>query len=169
MNLVKATKKDLTSIMAIIGDAQEYLKEQNIDQWQNDYPNTDIIINDILNKESYLVKSNSDNVIATAMFSTRLEPTYKVIDGKWMSSNSDSYGVIHRMAIAKKNRRSGVSKFIFKAFEIFLKENKIKSMRIDTHVDNTGMQNLLLKLNYNYCGIIYLENGDLRLAYEKLI
>ena len=64
MNLVKATKKDLTSIMAIIGDAQEYLKDQNIDQWQNDYPNNDIIINDILNKESYLVKSNSDNVIA---------------------------------------------------------------------------------------------------------
>ena len=116
MNLVKATKKDLTSIMAIIGDAQEYLKDQNIDQWQNDYPNNDIIINDILNKESYLVKSNSDNVIATAMFSTRLEPTYKVIDGKWMSSNSDRYGVIHRMAIAKKNRRSGVSKFIFKDF-----------------------------------------------------
>ena len=102
MNLVKATKKDLTSIMAIIGDAQEYLKDQNIDQWQNDYPNNDIIINDILNKESYLVKSNSDNVIATAMFSTRLEPTYKVIDGKWMSSNNDRYGVIHRMAIAKK-------------------------------------------------------------------
>ena len=119
MNLVKATKKDLTSIMAIIGDAQEYLKDQNIDQWQNDYPNNDIIINDILNKESYLVKSNSDNVIATAMFSTRLEPTYKVIDGKWMSSNSDRYGVIHRMAIAKKNRRSGVSKFIFKTFEMF--------------------------------------------------
>lgn len=169
MNLVKATKKDLTSIMAIIGDAQEYLKDQNIDQWQNDYPNNDIIINDILNKESYLVKSNSDNVIATAMFSTRLEPTYKVIDGKWISSNSDRYGVIHRMAIAKKNRRSGVSKFIFKTFETFLKKNNIKSMRIDTHVDNTGMQNLLIKLNYNYCGIIYLENGDLRLAYEKLI
>lgn len=101
MNLVKATKKDLTSIMAIIGDAQEYLKDQNIDQWQNDYPNNDIIINDILNKESYLVKSNSDNVIATAMFSTRLEPTYKVIDGKWMSSNSDRYGVIHRMEIGR--------------------------------------------------------------------
>ena len=99
MNLVKATKKDLTSIMAIIGDAQEYLKDQNIDQWQNDYPNNDIIINDILNKESYLVKSNSDNVIATAMFSTRLEPTYKVIDGKWMSSNSDRYGVIHAFII----------------------------------------------------------------------
>ena len=99
MNLVKATKKDLTTIMAIIGDAQEYLKDQNIDQWQNDYPNNDIIINDILNKESYLVKSNSDNVIATAMFSTRLEPTYKVIDGKWMSSNSDRYGVIHAFII----------------------------------------------------------------------
>ena len=42
-------------------------------------------------------------------------------------------------------------------------------MRIDTHEQNHGMRTLLKTLNYNYCGVIYLENGDKRLAYEKLI
>jgi hypothetical protein len=31
------------------------------------------------------------------------------------------------------------------------------------------MQSLLKDLKYSYCGEIYLQNGDKRLAYEKLI
>ena len=42
-------------------------------------------------------------------------------------------------------------------------------MRIDTHEENLGMQGLLKKLGYHYCGVIYLENNDKRLAFEKLI
>ena len=39
MNLLRAKKKDLKGIMDIIKDAQELLANQNIDQWQNGYPN----------------------------------------------------------------------------------------------------------------------------------
>ena len=42
-------------------------------------------------------------------------------------------------------------------------------MRIDTHEENLGMQGLLKKLGYHHCGVIYLENNDKRLAFEKLI
>ena len=55
MNLLRAKKKDLKGIMDIIKDAQELLANQNIDQWQNGYPNESIIINDIDNNESYLL------------------------------------------------------------------------------------------------------------------
>ena len=41
------------------------------------------------------------------------------------------------------------------------------NVRVDTHKDNYVMQNMLKKLGYSYCGIIYLENGDPRLAYQK--
>ena len=41
------------------------------------------------------------------------------------------------------------------------------NVRIDTHEDNYVMQNMLKKLGYTYCGIIHLENGDPRLAYQK--
>ena len=81
MNLLRAKKKDLKGIMDIIKDAQELLANQNIDQWQNGYPNESIISNDIDNNESYLLKSHDQSPIATAMFSTKNEPTYSKIEG----------------------------------------------------------------------------------------
>ena len=43
------------------------------------------------------------------------------------------------------------------------------TLRIDTHEDNKTMQALLTKNGFSYCGIIHLENGDPRLAYQKTI
>ena len=169
MKLINATKQDLPSMMHIIKDAQDLLATQNIDQWQNGYPTENILLSDIQNNESYIVKSDNNTPIATAMFSVRGEPTYIKIEGQWMSDNQSTYGVIHRMAVSKKFRRKGVAKFIFKQSEEFLFTSKIKSMRIDTHQDNHSMQSLLKRLKYSYCGDIYLQNGDKRLAFEKLI
>ena len=39
---------------------------------------------------------------------------------------------------------------------------------MDTHEDNISMQRLLEKNNFKYCGIIYLEDGNKRIAFEKL-
>ena len=50
-----------------------------------------------------------------------------------------------------------------------LKELKIKSLKVDTHRGNIGMQNLLKKIGYSYCGVITLESGDERLAFEKIL
>ena len=73
------------------------------------------------------------------------------------------------MAVGEKFRGTGVAKFIFNHCEQTLKQTSIQSMRIDTHEDNLGMQALLKKLGYVFCGVIYLDNSDKRLAYEKLI
>jgi RimJ/RimL family protein N-acetyltransferase len=47
------------------------------------------------------------------------------------------------------------------------------SMRIDTHPDNLPMQRALSKAGFVYCGQIILkggaEDGDLRVAFEKLL
>ena len=41
------------------------------------------------------------------------------------------------------------------------------NIRIDTHRDNKIMQHNIEKHCFTYCGIIYLANGDERLAYQK--
>ena len=169
MEFIHAKKKDLSEIMQVIGQAQAYLASQHIEQWQNGYPNETAILKDIKNNESYIVKSEDSSLIATAMFTTRNEPTYKTIEGDWITETDASYGVIHRMAVNKGFRGTGIAKFIFNQCEQTLKYNKIQSMRIDTHEDNLGMQALLKKLGYVFCGVIYLENSDKRLAFEKLI
>ena len=47
-------------------------------------------------------------------------------------------------------------------------KDKTTHLRIDTHEDNLVMQHVLEKNGFTKCGIIYLESGDPRLAYEKL-
>ena len=43
------------------------------------------------------------------------------------------------------------------------------NLRIDTHRDNVIMRHVIEHYGFTYCGIIYLLNGDERLAYQKRI
>ena len=64
MEFRKSVKSDIPEIMGIIKQAQDYFKEKNIDQWQNGYPNEEVINNDIENEESY-VMIKDDKIVAT--------------------------------------------------------------------------------------------------------
>jgi hypothetical protein len=94
------------------------------------------------------------------MFSLDGEPTYaKIYEGAWL--NDAPYGVIHRIAVAEQGR--GIIGFCID--ECF---SRCQNLRIDTHRDNLPMHRALTNRGFVYCGIIYLENGDERLAYQKL-
>ena len=169
MKIQLSTFEDIPAIIAIINDAKEYLASQKIDQWQNGYPNAEQVANDIKNNESYVVVNDENELIATAMFTTNPEPTYKIIDGNWNIDENEKYGVVHRMAIKKEFRKFGLATFMFHEFHMQLLEKKIKSLKIDTHEKNLGMQALIKKLGYTYCGIIYTNYHAKRVAFEKVI
>ena len=169
MKIRLSTVADISNIMILIQDAKEYLAAQKIDQWQNGYPNTLQVEQDILKSESYVLINDENNIIATSMFTINPEPTYKIIDGNWIIDETEIYGVIHRMAIKKEFRKIGLASLLFEAFHQQLKMKKIQSLKIDTHEDNTGMQALIKKLGYTYCGIIYTSYNAKRLAFEKVI
>ena len=161
---------DVPRIVAILDDAKALLKSLEIDQWQDGYPNAEQIENDIKNKESYVVLNDENNIVATTMFTLKPDATYKkVIDGNWQIDESKPYGVIHRLALSKDFRGQGIAKFVFQYFHNQLKEKGIESLKIDTHEDNLGMQSLIKKMGYQYCGIIYTSYGARRLAFEKVI
>ena len=169
MKIQLSTFEDIPAIIAIINDAKEYLASQKIDQWQNGYPNTEQVANDIKNNESYVVINDENEVIATAMFTTNPEPTYKIIDGNWNIDENEKYGVVHRMAIKKEFRKFGLATFMLHEFHQQLLKKNIKSLKIDTHEENFGMQAMIKKLGYTYCGIIYTNYHAKRLAFEKVI
>ena len=169
MKIQLSTIENIPAIMEIINDAKELLASLKIDQWQNGYPNAAQVEQDILKGESYVVTNDVNQVIATSMFTTNPEPTYKVIDGNWIIDESKIYGVIHRMAIKKEFRKFGLATFMFHEFHLQLLEKNIKSLKIDTHEDNLGMQSLIKKLGYQYCGVIYTNYNAKRLAFEKVI
>ena len=86
------------------------------------------------------------------------EPTYDVIDGAWLTD--EPYGVIHRMASYPEVH--GIFSTIIDYAAL-----RFAHLRIDTHRDNRIMQHLIEKHGFTYCGIIWLEDGTERLAYER--
>ncbi|WP_252229215.1 MULTISPECIES: GNAT family N-acetyltransferase [unclassified Clostridium] len=167
MEFKKSTEEDISNIMRIINEAQIYFKEQKINQWQNDYPNIETIKEDIKNDYSYVFLMDKQ-IVATVALSFNGEKTYDIIyDGKWISNNK--YAVIHRMAVNNSRKGNGIASKILENTEKICLEKDVHSIKIDTHVENKAMQNLLKKNNFHYCGIIYLEDNSKRVAFEKII
>lgn len=164
-----STIQDIADIMGIIKDAQIHLAHQKIDQWQDGYPTTGIIENDIAKKESYVLVNDENLIVATTMFTTSPEPTYMSLEGDWLQPVTNQYGVIHRLAIRGNQRNKGIAKSVFSHFELELAKQNITSMKVDTHRENKGMQHMLKSIGYSYCGIIILESGAERLAFEKVL
>lgn len=155
----KATENDLAKILSIYDGARTFMRQNgNPTQWSGGYPNSEVLLEDIAKGQLYVVEEKE--MLGVFMFTLDPEPTYKIIEkGEW--KDSSPYGTIHRIASA--GVRGGVLK---EAIEFC--QQKIRHLRIDTHKDNVVMQNLLTKNGFCYCGIIYLANGDERLAYEKI-
>ncbi|WP_279232760.1 GNAT family N-acetyltransferase [Intestinibacter bartlettii] len=117
------------------------------------------------NGESY-VMLDGDDIVATTVISFAKEKSYEnILDGKWIT-NGD-YGVIHRIAVDNTHKGKGLSHKIIKYAEEVCKQNNIHSIKVDTHEDNILMQSLLKKNGFEYCGIVYLEDGGKRVAFEK--
>ena len=167
MEFRKALPSDLTRIMEIIKEAQHYLKELGIDQWQNQYPSEATLLTDIHHGHGYVLV-DEDKILATVAISFDGEKTYEhIYDGAWLSMGE--YAVIHRLAVEHASLGKGMAHEIMKRTEELCKVRSIPSIKIDTHKDNLGMQSLIKKNGYTYCGIIYVEDGTKRFAYEKLL
>ena len=98
-------------------------------------------------------------------FAVEDEPAYATIDGAWL--NDAPYGVVHRIAIAR--RRRGVGTFCLEwAQKKAAEAEAAGGVRIDTHPDNTPMREMLSKLGFTECGTVTYDDCGLRIAFQKL-
>lgn len=167
MEFRKTVEKDIPAIMDIIQQAQSYFKANGINQWQNNYPNPEVIREDMGCGYSYVLV-HDNRIVATVAISFDGEPTYdNIYEGKWLSHLP--YVVIHRMAVDNQYKGLGLSAEIMKRIEEMCKEQNVMSIKVDTHKENRSMGNALRKNGFAYCGIIHLKNGSERIAFEKVL
>lgn len=166
MQIRKAIPADAESIMQIFRQAQTGLRVQGVNQWQNGYPNMEIVDMDIMSGNCLVCVVNG---LIGASFVLTFEPeaTYdRIYSGQWLSEGQ--YGIIHRMAAADAFKGRGLGAEMIEMAEQIALSRGIRSIKVDTHRDNNPMQNLLRNNKFQYCGVIYLDNGQERLAFEKL-
>lgn len=154
-----AKRSDLPRIEEIYAYARTFMAETgNPHQWGTTTPQTSQLVEDIAKGDLYVLID--DGIIhGVFYFWIGEDPTYGVIeDGCWRSDSP--YGTIHRIA---GDGSGGVL-----AAAVAFGKTKIHHIRIDTHHDNQIMQKAIAKQGFRRAGIIYLQNGDPRIAYDLL-
>ena len=167
MEIRRTKKEDIAAIMPIFDEARATIAALGIDQWQNGYPSREVIEKDFSKAQSYCVIKDGETVGTFALVDDG-EPTYdKIFDGSWLTGDGkEHYFAIHRVAISVKSRGSGISTKIIDFCAEKAREDGKSSLRIDTHRGNVVMRKMLEKNGFTYCGVIYLADGDERVAYE---
>lgn len=169
MKIEKANVKDIDTIMQILSDARTRIGRLGIDQWQYGYPTRSIIIDDVNLHRSFVAKDENDVICAVFTMIDDGEPTYeKIYDGKWLNDGKP-YIAVHRIAVSGSHLKCGVASNIMTWCENYAKNIGYSSVRIDTHEGNVPMRKMLEKNGYQCCGTIYLNDGELRCAYEKSV
>lgn len=156
----KADITQLPEILAIYETARTFMAQTgNPTQWGTNYPPEEMIRQDILDGKCYIHCADG-TILAVFYFAVEPDPTYAYIDGAWL--NDAPYGVIHRIAVGESGKGVAAECFRFA-------ESLCENLRIDTHENNIPMQRCLGKLGFTRCGTIYLEDGDPRIAYQKVV
>lgn len=160
-----ATLSDVTYIWPIIQQAIARRKADGSTQWQNGYPNPEVIAEDIASRQAYVL-SHDTSISGYAAVIEDIEPAYNHIEGQWLTDGL--YLVIHRVAVSEHYLGKGLATLIFERIERLALEKNIHSLKVDTNFDNAPMLRILEKLGYSYCGTVYFS-GSARRAYEKVI
>lgn len=157
-----AKENEISTLLNIYACAKVYMKKNgNPNQWNGTYPDADTLVHDIKNQQLYVMEDDiTHNIYGCFALITGIDPTYGYIEnGTWLSDSP--YGTIHRIA------SDGTQKGVFNQC-IEYSRSKFDHLRVDTHEDNAPMQKVILENDFSYRGIIYLEDGSPRLAYEWL-
>lgn len=161
-----AGAEDADSILSVLDAARGIMRASgNMQQWAGGYPSREVILSDIRSGFGYVVvqtcaRAGGERIVGYFAFIPSPEPTYEqIFDGSW-PEGTDSYHVVHR--IGSVPEAHGVFRTVMDW--CFLHE---RTIRIDTHRDNSIMRHCLSAYGFSCCGIIYLTDGSPRLAFSK--
>ncbi|CAM3931613.1 L-amino acid N-acyltransferase YncA [Pedobacter westerhofensis] len=161
----KAVATEQDQIWEILQQGILRRKMDGSNQWQDGYPNPEVVKADIEKGQGFVLTFGETIVGYTAIIIND-EPAYHDIEGQWLT-NGD-FVVYHRVAISEDFVGRGLSKKILQAIDEFALNNHIHSVRADTNHDNIAMLKTFEKMGYTYCGEVFFR-GSARKAFEKVL
>lgn len=159
--LIRLTQEqDLAQIDAIFNlGRQKQQSEGNFSQWINNYPNLEIVRQDIAEGTAWVCVDEKDGmVLGTWALGDHEEVYNQLKEGQW-SANTE-YKVIHRLGTLYGR---GVGKFILRHLQ-----QQYPYLRTDTFEKNPTMLALLAKLGFKRCGIAYYEGYGDMIAFDYI-
>lgn len=151
-NIRKVDILEIDRVCEILCSVVGYMKSIGFTQWDDEYPNRDILIDDIEKGELYGTYIDG-TLVGFIVINDHQEPEYKGIKFKY----DEPCLVVHRLQVDPiyRGKKIGYSLMIFA--EDVAKKAGYKSVRLDTRCDNEPAIGLYTKLGYKKRGHVHFS------------
>ena len=140
------------------------MEKDNIHQWDEIYPDKDILKEDITKNQMYIGKT--DNKIAVCfVLSEECDEEYKNGCRKYTDSR---FNVIHRLCVNPLFQNQGIAAKTLEYIENLSKSEGYDSIRLDCFTQNPYSRKLYDKAGYSITGYADWRKGRFELREKKL-
>lgn len=160
----KATTEDLPEILLLYKSVVQNMIDSGINQWSDEYPNWEVLSQDIAKGELIIVVNDGKIIGAFVMNEFADEDYYKASwqypDLKWC--------VIHRLCVSPSCHRQGVALLMMEYAENKAREDGFESIHLDTFSGNPKALSLYHKIGFIDVGEAFWTRGRFVIMEKKL-
>ena len=150
MNIKLVRNSEAIDVLNIYKSCVCQHKNIGFNQWDETYPNTETISNDIENNwlfGAYIL----DRLVAVISI-TEDEPK-EYLQLNWANTKRSNF-IIHRLCVHEDYSRRGIARGLMEFAEKHAKDNNKLAIRLDTYSLNKGALNFYKKLGYSQVGFV---------------
>ena len=149
--------EELDAILSLTRACGKHMRENGIDQWDENYPDRKSLKRDIESNTLFAYRED-DVVIGIVVLNETQDAEYAEVN--WSTSESDRNIVVHRLAVSPNHQGKGIARKIMDFAEEWAQTNDFDAIRLDTFSQNPRNQRF-----YKNRG--YTELGTVQLSYKK--
>jgi len=158
------TIEHATGVLSIIEKATAVMQRQGVDQWDDIYPNIEIISQD-LQAATGFGYFESSSLAGYIVINEISSPEYDQI--KWMQ-NDKPFLVIHRLCVDPDFQNRGIGKNLIGFAEHLANIKNYDSIRLDAFSKNPISLKLYDQLGYRRVGAVEFRKGTF-VCFEKIL
>lgn len=162
----KARQEEIEEIMELISKCVQVMQAAGSDQWDECYPNREIIELDIAQGTLYVCEE--DQAIAGILvLDENASEEYKKIEWK---QNQGPHLIMHRLAVHPQIQGKGIATRLIAFAEDYAARNGYTSIRLDTYAKNTRALEIYPRLGYDHRGEVDFPNRTANFpVFEKVL
>ncbi|OFZ53920.1 MAG: hypothetical protein A3D92_03595 [Bacteroidetes bacterium RIFCSPHIGHO2_02_FULL_44_7] len=145
---------EIDEIIALTQACGRHMRENGIDQWDEQYPDRTSIERDLQTGTLFALR-DTEKILGIVVLNEKQDEEYAEIS--WSTSEGDKNLIVHRLAVLPSFQGKGLARQLMDFAEDFGREQGYAAIRLDTYSQNPGNQRFYRARGYRDLGPVFLK------------
>lgn len=159
-----ADERDAEAIVALFKQAIAHMCANGIEQWDDKYPDADLLRGDIKSGEMRVLERGGD-ILAVVVINAKQDDEYA--QGDWRCGSNPA--VIHRLCVHPTHQHQGIAAEVMRHAEQLIAEQGYDCIRLDAFTQNPYALRLYERFGYRKAGEVTYRKGYFLLMEKALV